>query len=161
MKAKEYLQQIRKLDRLIENKCYEADHWKSVACGTSTYSDGERVQSSGSKQKMADAIDRYIDLQAEIDAEIDRLVAMKREVIKTIEVLPEKEYDVLHKFYVQGMTFDEIADYHGKSYSWATSVHGRALVNLQRVLDERKENETRRNDEEAGTAGKERAAVKN
>ena len=140
MKSKEYLLQIRRLDRLIENKCYEADHWKTVACGTGTYSTDERVQSSGSKQKMADAIDRYIDLQKEIDKEIDRLVDLKREVIRTIEVLPTDEYDILHKMYVQGMTFQDVADSAGKSYSWATTIHGRALASLQRVLDERKDN---------------------
>lgn len=152
MKAKEYLLQIRKLDTLINNKLAEVDHWKSVAFGTGAWSDSERVQSSGNKQKMASAVDRYVDIQAEITADIDKLIHLKQEVIRTIEVLPAKEYDVLHKFYVQGMTFDEIADFHERSYSWATSVHGRALASLQRVLDERKKNETIRNDEEAGTA---------
>lgn len=142
MKSKEYLLQIRKLDTLINNKLAEVDHWKSVAFGTGAWSDGERVQSSGNKQKMASAVDRYVDIQAEITADIDKLIHLKQEVIRTIEVLPEKEYDVLHKFYVQGMTFDEIADFHERSYSWATSVHGRALASLQRVLDERKKDET-------------------
>lgn len=142
MKSKEYLLQIRKLDTLINNKLAEVDHWKSVAFGTGAWSDGERVQSSGNKQKMASAVDRYVDIQAEITADIDKLINLKQEVIRTIETLPEKEYDVLHKFYVQGMTFDEIADFHERSYSWATSVHGRALASLQRVLDERKKDET-------------------
>ena len=141
MRSKEYLLQIRKLDTMINNKLAEADHWESVACSTSTYSEGERVQSSGNKQKMASAVEWYVDLQAEITADIDKLIDLKREVIKTIETLPEKEYDLLHKVYVQGMTFDEVADLADRSYSWATTVHGRALANLQRVLDERKEAE--------------------
>ena len=149
MNSKSYLLQIRKLDTLINNKLAEVDHWKSVACSTSTYSEGERVQSSGNKQKMASAVERYIDIQKEINADIDRLIDLKQEVIKTIEALPEKEYDVLHKVYVQGMTFDEIADSADRSYSWATTVHGRALSSLQRVLDEREKNETRRNDQQA------------
>ena len=141
MNSKSYLLQIRKLDTLINNKLAEVDHWKSVAFSTGTYSEGERVQSSGNKQKMASAVERYIDIQEEINADIDRLIDLKQEVIKTIEVLPEKEYDVLHKVYVQGMSFDEVADLADRSYSWATTVHGRALASLQRVLDERKEHE--------------------
>jgi DNA-directed RNA polymerase specialized sigma24 family protein len=137
MNSKAYLLQIRKLDTLINNKLAEVDHWKEVACGTSAYSEGERVQTSGNKHKMASAIEKYIDIQKEIDAAIDRLVDMKQEVIRTIEVLPTAEYDVLHKYYVQGMDFYQIADAMDKSYSWATSVHGRALAHLQRVLDER------------------------
>lgn len=153
MRAKEYLLQIRKLDSLINNKQAEVDHWKAVACSTSTYSEGERVQSSGNKQKMASAVEKYIDVQREITADIDRFIDLKQEVIKTIEVLPVAEYDLLHKIYVQGWTLDEVADQNDRSRRWADSVHGRALASLQRVLDERKEyEETRRNDEEAGTA---------
>lgn len=143
MKSKEYLLQIRKLDTMINNKQTEVDHWKAVAEGTGAWSDGERVQSSGNKQKMASAVDRYVDIQAEITDDIDKLIRLKREVIKTIEPLPEKEYDVLHKFYVQGMTFEDIADFHERSYSWATSVHGRALANLQKILDGREKHETK------------------
>lgn len=138
MRSKDYLLQIRKLDSLIKNKLTEVEHWKTVACGSGAYSEGERVQSSGNKQKMASAIDRYIDIQAEITADIDRLIDLKQEVIRTIEVLSVDEYDLLHKVYVQGLTLQEVADHFDKSYSWATTIHGRALVSLQRVLDERK-----------------------
>ena len=141
MNSKSYLLQIRKLDRLINNKLAEVDHWKTVAFSTGSWPEGERVQSSGSKQKMASAVERYIDIQEEINADIDRLIDLKQEVIRTIEILPEKEYDVLHKVYVQGMTFDEVASSADRSYSWATTVHGRALASLQRVLDERKQHE--------------------
>lgn len=146
MRAKEYLLQIRKFDTLINNKQAEVDHWKAVACGTGAWSDGERVQSSGNKQKMASAVDRYVDIQAEITADIDRFIDLKQEVIRTIEALPAAEYDLLHKVYVQGRTLDEVADHNEKSRRWADSVHGRALANLQRVLDERNKDETRRND---------------
>ena len=97
MKAKEYLLLIRKMDFLINNKLAEIDHWKAVACGTGTYSEGERVQSSGNPHKMESAVDRYVDLQAEITADIDRYIDLKQEVIRTIEVLPAIEYDLLHK----------------------------------------------------------------
>lgn len=139
MRAKEYLLQIRKLDTLITNKQAEVDHWKAVACGTGAWSDGERVQSSGNKQKMASAVEKYIDVQREITADIDRFIDLKQEVIRTIEVLPAAEYDLLHKVYVQGRTLDEVADCNDKSRRWADSVHGRALASLQRVLDGRKE----------------------
>lgn len=138
MRSKDYLLQIRKLDSLIKNKQTEVEHWKGVACGSGSYSEGERVQSSGNKQKMASAIDKYVDIQAEIKADIGRLIDLKQEVIRTIEMLPVDEYDLLHKVYVQGWTLQEVADHFEKSYSWATTIHGRALANLQRVLDARK-----------------------
>ena len=136
-KAQEYLEQIPKLNVLIENKMAEVKQWRDVALGITTNTEGERVQSSGSQQKMADAINRVVDLQAEINSMIDRLIDLKQEIIRTIEMLNATEYDVLHKRYIQGMTFDEIGAAKHKSKSWATTVHGRALQNLNVILDDR------------------------
>lgn len=141
MNAKDYLLQIQKLDKLIENKLQEVAHWKEVATGTTVCSEGDRVQSSGSKQKMADAICRYMQMEDEINAAIDRLVDTKQEIIETIEQLSIDEYDLLHKIYVQKKELYEAAMEMDRSYRWATSVHGRALANVQKILNEREQNE--------------------
>lgn len=137
MKAKEYLQQVKKLDVMISNKIAEKAHWMAIASSTGAFSTTEKVQSSGSQQKMADAVDRYIDIEREIDEQIDKLVDTKNELLGTIEQLDAIEYDLLHKIYVQYRPLNEVADSYGKTYSWATTVHGRALKNVQRILDER------------------------
>ena len=136
-KAQEYLEQIPKLNAMIENKMAEQAQWRGVALGITARSDGERVQSSGSKQTMADALDRVVDMEGEINGLIDKLIDTKTEIISTIERLNATEYDVLHKRYIQGMTFDEVGAAKGKSKSWATTVHGRALHNLNKILEER------------------------
>ena len=136
--AKDFLMQLKKIDKIIENKLIEREQWKSIAMGTTSHSDGERVQSSGSQQKMADAIGRYIDIESEIDRCIDRLVATKQDVISVIEQLNTTEYDLLHVVYVQYLTLEDFAEQYGKSYRWAAGVHGRALVNVLKILEERK-----------------------
>ena len=138
MKAKDYLKQLQKLDKLIENKLAEKEQWRAIATSTTQQMTPDRVQSSGNPQKMADAICRIIEIETEIDRYVDSLVDTKREVISTLERLNPTEYDLLHKVYVQYFTFEEVADKQGKTYSWATTVHGRALKNVQRMLDERK-----------------------
>ena len=138
MNAKDFLRQPEKLDRMIENKLIEKQQWKTIAMGTSSHSDGERVQSSGSQQKMADAIARYVDIEAEIDGCIDTLVETKKEVISVIERLNTTEYDILHKVYVQYKSLYEVAELYDKTYSWVTTVHGRALKNVQEILDQKK-----------------------
>lgn len=141
--AKGFLRQIRKLDALIKNKIAEREQWKAIALGTSMQLN-ERVQFHGNQQKMAHAVEKYIDIEKEIDQCIDDLIAKKQEVISVIEQLKASEYDILHKVYVQNLTLEEAAYSCDKSYSWSTSIHGRALKNLQNILDERKEvtNET-------------------
>lgn len=134
--AKSYLLQVKKLDLQIRNKLVERQQWKDVALGITANIGGERVQSSGSKNKMANAVIKCVDMEAEIDALVDELINTKREVIATIEKLESPiEYDVLHKRYIQDISLQEIADHFKKEYGWATTVHGRALKSLQDILD--------------------------
>ena len=89
--------------------------------------------------KVVHCSTRYIQMEEEVNADIDRLVDIKQEVIKTIEELNTDEYDILHKIYIQGMTFKEVAAVKDKSYSAITTIHGRALADLQKLLNERVE----------------------
>ena len=140
MKAKEFMCQVQKLDRIIENKIAEKRKWQELAMGTTSCSNGDRVQSSGSHQKMSDAVCSYVDIESEIDCYIKKLIEKREEIINTIEGLEIVKYDVLHKIYVQGMDFSEIADIYNKSYSWVTTIHGRALKDVQKIIDERSNN---------------------
>lgn len=136
MEAKEFLRQVEKLDVRIKNKLIEQQQWRDIALGITANMEGERVQSSGSKSKMANAVEKCVDMEAEINSLVDELIDLKKEVIQTIEQLYSPiEYDVLHKRYIQYMDLQEIADHYGKEYGWATTTHGRALKNVQALLD--------------------------
>ena len=140
MKAKHYLMQIEKTDRMIQNKIAEVEYWKAIASGTTANTDGERVQSSGSQQKMADAVNKYVDIEREIDQAIDRLIDLRQEIIQTIEMLKNVDhYDVLYKRYVLYKEYYEIEEEMQKSHSWVTKVHGKALLDVQKILNERGE----------------------
>ena len=137
MKAQEYIKQYIKQKSIIANCWAEVAHWKDIAHSITGNTEGERVQSSGSKQKMADAVISYSDIEDEIKQRIAKANEIQCEILDTIELLKESEYDVLHKLYIQGKTFKEIAVLKDKSISWVTSMHGNALKNLQRILDNR------------------------
>ena len=136
MDSKEFLKQVRKLDLKIKNKLIEQQQWRSIALGITANMDGERVQSSGAKSKMADAIEKCVDMEAEIDRLVDELIDTKKKVIAVIEQLESAtEYDVLHMRYIQYQSLQDIADHYGYDYGWATTTHGRALKNVQTILD--------------------------
>ena len=136
MNAKDYLQQPKKLDMMILNKLAEQRQWRDIALGITANMEGERVQSSGAKTKMADAVEKCVDMEAEINSLIDTLIDVKKDVIQTIEKLDSPvEYDVLHRRYIQYISLQDIADHYHKDYGWATTVHGRALKSLQAILD--------------------------
>lgn len=135
MKAKEYLQQVKKIDKLIENKLIEKEQWFAIATGTTASSeDGDRVQSSGSQQKMADAVCKMIEIQEEINNLIDMYIDTKQGVINTIEQLPADEYDVLHKIYIQGKNMRQTAAACDKSYDWVKIVHKQGMRDVQMFL---------------------------
>lgn len=137
--AKDFLKRLKKLDVLIENKLIEKEQWKAIAMNvTSGKHDSEKVQSTGNSQKMADAVIKCMEIEEEIDQYIDRLVDAKREVISVIEQLNPIQYDILHKVYVQYMTLNTVSIVYDNAYSWVTTTHGRALKNVQNILDERK-----------------------
>ena len=137
--AQTYLEQVEMIDAIIKNKLIEQRQWKDIALGI-TSNLGEKVQSSGSHSKMADAIDKCVDMEAEIDSLIDKLIATKKEVISTIEQLGSPiEYSVLHMRYIQFKDLQSIADHFHKEYGWATTTHGRALKGVQEILDGRRE----------------------
>ena len=135
LEAKEFLKQVEKLDLRIKNKLIEQQQWRDIALGVTASMEGDRVQSSGTKSKMADAVERCVDMEAEIDSLVDILIDTKKEVIQTIERLDNAtEYNILHMRYIQHMDLQEIADHYGKEYGWATTTHGRALKSVQAIL---------------------------
>jgi hypothetical protein len=143
MLAKDFLRQVEMLDVRICNKLIECRLWRDKALSITASVGGEKVQSSGNSQKMETAIIKCIDMESEIDALVDELIDTKRKVISTIERLDSPtEYDILHKRYIQGLTLQEIADEKGRDYTTITTTHGRALKNVQVLLDKGVKNET-------------------
>lgn len=137
MKAKDYLEEYQTQKTIIANCWEEVARWQDVALSITAHTGGERVQAAGSKERMADAVICYSDIQAHIEQQVKRSEEIQIEIKETIQQLCEHEYDVLFKMYILDMRFKEIAAARDKSESWAKSVHGSALQNLQKILDER------------------------
>lgn len=136
--AQKYLEQVEKLDAIIKNKLIERAQWRDLALGITAQMDGERVQSSGAKDKMASAVEKCVDMEAEIDRAVDNLIDTKKEVIQTIEELySATEYNVLHMRFIQYKTLEEIADHYGKNYEWAKKTCQRGVNHVYCVLKKR------------------------
>ncbi len=136
MNAKDFLRQIRKLDKMIENKIAEAEQLKEYATSISPNMSGERVQSTGNPQKISDAIIRYVDLEREAELAKVLLEDKRREIIAVIEQLENPlHYSVLYKHYVQFKTFVQIADEEHYSYAYILEIHMKAVENIEKILN--------------------------
>lgn len=134
-KAQIYLEQVEMADTIIPNKLIEIQQWYELATSITASMNSEVVQASGSKQKMADAINKCLDIVDELTLRVNQLKAVKKEVTQTIEQLySPTEYNVLHMRYIQHMELQEIADYYGKDYDWAKVVCKRGCDHVQAIL---------------------------
>ena len=134
-----YLEQIAKLEKIINNRLNDAEHWMGVAFRITSVLTPDKVQSSGSQQKMAEAVERCLDIAREICESVDKLYIEKRERISKIEQLDIVEYDVLHKIYVEYdkyPTYDEVAEAYKKSNAWVSTQHTNAIKQLETLLNE-------------------------
>ena len=137
MNAKKFLYQYEKLKALIDSKEQKIISLKEKAVKITVQSYDEKVQSSGRKDSMAEAVTDYTDLEREVQQEISECQDRQKEIERVLECLPTPEFRVLHKRFIECKELYIIADEMGKSYSWANKTQRRALKHVQEILDER------------------------
>lgn len=134
MKAKEYLQQLQRLDTMINQKIKELGDLRlmSQSVGGIDYSK-ERVQFSPSGDApFVKPVLRMIELEQEINAEIDRFVDEKHEIINQIQALQNpKHIDILYKHYVEFKRLEIVAVEMNFTYQYIVELHGTALKEFQ------------------------------
>lgn len=131
MDAREYLENYETISYEIGFKESEIERWKGIAQGSTGSSDGERVQSSGTKEKMANAVMTYTDLEREVEG----LKEVQESIKRNIKKLKGKQYRLIYGHYVMGESIKTIASSLGMSPSWGTTTHARALQSMQKILD--------------------------
>lgn len=138
MKAKEYLQQLQRLDTVIDQKIKELGYlrMKSQSVGGIDYSK-ERVQTSPSVDApFVGLIRRIVTLNEEINAEIDFFVDKKHLIINQIQGLKNVNHvSILYKRYVEYKKFETIADEMNFTYQYTIELHGHALFNFQTTYE--------------------------
>lgn len=136
MEAKEYLQQIRTSEMQINDKLDELKKLQSLATKVNVVNEGNRVKSSGSQDKMANTVVSIVELENEIQEDVNRLMALKREVKQTIEKVSEPDLmSILYKRYVLYDSWEKIAVSLNISYRHATRLHGKALYEIQKIIN--------------------------
>lgn len=147
-KAQVFLERVEMFDAIVENKLIEQLQWRELAENITANMEGERVQTSmTTTSKMADAVINCVMIEEEIAVAVEKLIAEKRKVTQTLEMLDSPiEYRLLHMRYIQHINLVDIADRLDQEYTWVTTTHGRALKNVQKILDRRSENEQRETD---------------
>lgn len=133
MVTKEYLGQLDRLDKMIQNKLSEIYQLKTMACSVTVSKNGERVQTSSDKDKLGSTIAKIVDLEQETDDLIDSFIDKRTHIIKQIDAIEDiNMYHVLSARYVGKKTFDEIAAEMNYSRMQVNRIHGNALLEFEK-----------------------------
>lgn len=132
METKEYLQQIGRYDRLINNKLVELAQYRSMACSVSAVKNDERVQSSPSYDTMDKIVSKIEQMENEIDMLVDRYIDNKRIIISQIDSMSdEMTYQILFSRYVEQKTFEKMTIEMNYCYKQIIRRHGKALQEFE------------------------------
>ena len=131
MNSKEFLEQVRYVDRAIDSKLEQVHRLRNEATkATSLVSDMPRG-GSPNLQRLEDTIIKIIDLEHEINRDIDRLIDLKKAARVSINAMANPdERLILELRYLCYKTWPEIAESMCFCESHIHRLHGFALLNF-------------------------------
>lgn len=133
MTTKQYLNQIARINRMINNKLAEIYQLKTMVCSISVSANEDKVQSSSDKDKLGSSVAKIVDLENEINKAIDVYVDKKERIVSQIDSIKDiMEYQVLFSRYIEYKTFEQIAEDNNYSVRQILRIHGNALVEFEK-----------------------------
>ena len=133
MDTKTYLQQISRLDRMINNKLSEISQLRELAMSVSAVKNEERVQNTPNFDNIGTAYCKIEEMEEKLDKLIDEYVDKKNLIISQIDGIEnETYYEILFARYIEKKTFEKIADEMTYSFRNVTRLHGRALQEFEK-----------------------------
>ena len=134
MTTKTYLEQIERLDRMIQNKLSEISQLKHIAMSITIEPKEVNVQVSSDKDKIGTAIAKIIDLEKETDKLVDEYIDKRKCIIKQIVSIKDTNmYHVLSERYIARKDLSVIAVEMGYSFKQVCRIHGSALAEFERI----------------------------
>jgi len=134
LSAKDYLSQAYKIDQRISSKIEQVQALRALAeKATSTLS---HAPASGNRNihRMENIIAKMVDLETEINADLNSLIDLKREIITVIKCVESLEFQTLLELrYLCFRTWEQIAVEINWSIRQVYYMHGEALREIEQI----------------------------
>jgi DNA-directed RNA polymerase specialized sigma subunit len=132
MTAKEYLSQAYRLDQRINSKLEQLASLNALASKCTTVITDMPRNPNQSVSIMADAVAKIVSLQSEIKRDIDRLVDLKRDMVRCIKAVENTECQTLLELrYLCFKTWEQIAVDMGYRERNVYIIHNEALEKIK------------------------------
>ena len=140
MTAKEYLNQAYRVDQRVNSKLHQLESLKDMATKATSTLGTEPVSGTRNVHRLADTIDNIIALENEINDDIDHLVNLKRDVMKTLSQVHDTNCLMLLELrYLSFKSWDDIAAEMHYGSRWVHILHSKALSAVEKILEKNKE----------------------
>ncbi len=137
MQTREYLNQISRLNRMINNKLVEIQQLREMACNVTAIQNDERVKTTPDPDRMGVTFSKIDEMERELDKMIDGYVEKKNVIISQIDSMDDENvYNILFARYIEKKTFEVIATEMNYSFRNITRLHGRALKEFEKKYGE-------------------------
>jgi RNA polymerase sigma factor (sigma-70 family) len=132
MTAKEYLNQARHLDALINCRLREIDYWKDLSSSVSGSNFAPHYNPNRPTEAPFVRCLEKIDLiQRDVEEKVTYLVRLKEEINTAIDMLESRDEQLLLRYrYIDDFTWEEIARMLNVSLRTVHRIHGSALQNF-------------------------------
>ena len=135
MTAKEYLNLAKTLDQRINVKLDRVSRLRAMTQKITASLDGEQVSRTRNVTSLEDAIIRLMEEEESLNAAIDRLVDLKREVSGVLKQIDDTDCQLLLELrYLCYRSWEEIAEVMHMHIRTVYKVHGRALLKVETIL---------------------------
>ena len=136
----QYLTRYQWLDkriiRLLEEQCRLREKALRITPVMSPLPGGQRGTSS-----MERFMENVLEIGEEINREIDELRIARRKIWDTLNQLKDENLKLIMEYrYIEGMTWEQIAEKMHYGVQWVCKLHGRALADI--TLEEAMESDT-------------------
>lgn len=132
----EYLQQIRTSKVRLDHLKQEEQDLRELATRIAPIMSETGGGGGGYRDRIGDTVQKIVDVQFEIADEIRECTRLRRRIERQIGKLKKAEQqEVLHKRYVLMQDWQTIADSMNYTYAGTVKLHGRALVEFQRIVE--------------------------
>ena len=133
MTAKEYLNQARHLDALINCRLREIDYWRDLSSSVSgTRFDGmPHSPNRPTEAPFVRCLEKIDEIQRSVEEKITYLVRLKEEINRAIDKLENRDEQLVLRYrYLDDCTWEEISRMLNVSLRTVHRIHGSALQNF-------------------------------
>lgn len=133
MTAKEYLNQLISIERLIQLKTTERERLMALATKVTSALNDCKVETSPDNTRTQDIIIKMAELREEIEEQASKYTSLYRKIEEEIDDIEDDRYKILLVMrYMKGASFSDIADKLGYEKRWTLVLHKRALQDFEK-----------------------------